>query len=155
MKKLQKGFTLIEMLVVILIISTLAVTVFVALNPVKRLQDARDAKRWSDADSILTAIHEYVVDNAGALPAGITTTEQQLGTDATGCNAAGCLTPPTAAACLNLGTALAPYLKTIPKDPNGGTAGKTYYKVVKDANNIITVSACASEAAGLQLSVSR
>ncbi len=155
MKRAEKGFTLIELLVVILIISILAVTVFVALNPVKRFRDARDARRWSDVDTILTAIHEYVVDNGGSLPAGLDTTEKQLGTDATGCNATACTTPPAAAACLDLSTSLAPYLKKIPQDPNGGTPGKTYYKVVRDSNNIVTVSACASEGSGVLLSVSR
>ena len=151
---LSKGFTLIELLVVILIVSILAVSVFVALNPVKRFKDARDARRWSDADTILTAIHEYIVDNGGTVPSGIDTSERQLGTDTTGCNATGCTTPPTQASCLNLATTLAPYLKSIPQDPNGGTAGKTYYKVVRDANGIVTVAACASEG-GTQISVSR
>ncbi|HEX9008086.1 MAG TPA: type II secretion system protein [Patescibacteria group bacterium] len=151
----QKGFTLIELLVVILIISILAVTVFVALNPVARFKAARDSRRWVDVDSILTAVHEYIVDNNGTIPAGITTTEQQLGTSATGCNNSPCNVPPTAAACVDLSGPLAAYLKKIPTDPLSGTAATTNYKIVKDANNIITVSACASETAGVQVSVSR
>lgn len=154
MKKLQKGFTLIELLVVILIISILSVTVFVALNPVARFKAARDSRRWTDVDSILTAVHEYVVDNGGSLPAAILTTESQIGTAATGCNTA-CATPPTNAACADLTTALAPYLKTIPRDPSAGTAATTNYKIVKDANGIVTVAACASETAGVQIQVSR
>lgn len=154
-QKIQKGFTLIELLVVILIISILAVTVFVALNPVKRFADARDSKRSTDVETILTAVHEYIVDNAGSLPAGVTTTEQQLGTSATACNTTNCTTPPTAAACLNLSTALAPYLKKIPVDPKVGTDAITGYKIVKDTNGIITVSACASESATVQISASR
>lgn len=155
MKKIQKGFTLVELLVVILIISILSVTVFVALNPVKRFADARDSRRWTDIDSILTAVHEYIVDNGGTAPAGITTSELQLGTAATGCNTTNCTTPPTGAACVDLSTALAPYLKKIPTDPKVGTAATTGYKIVKDANGIVTVSACASEGAGIQVAVSR
>lgn len=154
MKK-QSGFTLIELLLVILIIAILAVVVFVALNPAKRLADARDSRRWTDVETILTAVHEYIVDNDGALPAGLTTTEQQLGTSGTGCNTTNCTTPPTAAACLNLSTALAAYLKEIPTDPKTGTAAITGYKIVRDANNIITVSACASESATVQIRASR
>jgi prepilin-type N-terminal cleavage/methylation domain-containing protein len=155
MKKIQKGFTLIELLVVILIISILAVTVFVALNPVKRFADARDSRRWTDVDSILTAVHEYIVDNGGTAPVGLGVTEMQLGTSATACNTTNCTTPPTSAACLNLSTALAPYLKTMPVDPGVGTAAISGYKIVKDANGIVTVSACASESATVQISVSR
>lgn len=151
MTKIQKGFTLIELLVVILIISILSVTVFVALNPAKRFADARDARRSSDIDSILTAVHEYIVDNGGTSPAGLTATEQQLGTAATGCNV-NCTTPPTGAACLDLSTALAPYLKSIPKDPRVGTDAVTGYKIVKNANGLVTVAACASEGAAISVS---
>jgi prepilin-type N-terminal cleavage/methylation domain-containing protein len=70
---MKKGFTLIEILMVVTILSVLAVSVFVALNPVKRLKDAKDARRSSDADTLLTAIHQYIVDNKGALPTGLST----------------------------------------------------------------------------------
>jgi prepilin-type N-terminal cleavage/methylation domain-containing protein len=144
-KKAQRGFTLIELLVVITIIATLAVVVFVALNPGERLRDARDARRTSDVDSILSAIHSSIVDNSGANPAGLSTVEQQLGTAAAGCAVAtgGCTV--TAVACLNLATPLAAYLKSIPTDPNGGTAAKTNYSAVVDANGIVTIKACGTE----------
>src|SRR5437867_4392567 len=70
-KNLQKGFTLIELLIVIVIITALAVTVFVALNPVKRVKDAHDSRRAADVETILTAIHEYIVDKNGSLPTAI------------------------------------------------------------------------------------
>ena len=141
-KNLEKGFTLIELLVVITIIAALAVTVFVALNPGQRLKDARDARRTSDVDSVLTAIHQYIVDNKGQAPTGLTTTEMQLGTATSGCAVAtgGCNV--TAAACLDLSGALAKYLKSIPTDPLNGTASTTGYSVVQDANGLITVRAC-------------
>src|SRR6266851_5709413 len=88
-KNLQKGFTLIELLIVIVIITALAVTVFVALNPIKRTQDARNARRQADIESILTAIHESIVDTNGTLPTNLAAvaanTEVQLGTAASGC----------------------------------------------------------------------
>lgn len=137
----NKGFTLIELLLVIAIIAILALTVIVALNPIKRLQNARNARRYSDVESLLTAIHEYVIDNNGSLPAGITTTEAQLGTCVSG-GAAICGT--TAAACVDLSTPLAKYLKSIPFDPLA-SASATWYSVVKDTNNIVTVRACSAE----------
>ena len=148
--KNKKGFTLIELLVVITIISILTAVVFVALDPVKRFADARNSRRVSDVNSILTAIHEYIVDNGGAIPSGLSTTEQQLGTCTTG-GAAACTG--AAASCLNLSTPLAKYLKTIPFDPQG-TAASTKYSVVIDSNNIVTVKACATEG-GATVEVSR
>ena len=159
MKKIQKGFTLIELLVVILIISILSVTVFVALNPTKRFADARDSRRWTDVDTIMTAVHEYIVDNGGdATGLGLTTgVEYQLGTAAAACTTVspGCSTMATA--CLNMATTLAPYLKSIPFDPKTtvGSAATTGYKITKDTNGIFTVAACASESAGSKVSVSR
>src|SRR5690242_10937254 len=83
----NKGFTLIELLVVIAIIAALATVVFVALNPAQRLKDTRDARRTSDVNSILTAIHQSIVDNKGTLPAGLTAgmAEVQIGTGASAC----------------------------------------------------------------------
>lgn len=153
---LKKGFTLIELLVVIAIIAALAVTVFVALNPVKRLQDARDARRVTDVDSILTSIHTYIVDNTGSYPTGLSAgmSEKQLGTSVSscqitsgGCNALG-------AACLDLSTPLAAYLKTIPTDPKVGSASATNYTVVVDSNGIVSIKACGAEG-GTDIIISR
>lgn len=147
----KKGFTLIELLIVVAILAILATVVFVSLNPVKRLADARNARRFVDIDSILTAVHEYAVDNNGVLPSGITTTEQQIGTCTTG-GATVCTT--AGAACTDLSTQLAAYLKSMPLDPSGGTAATTHYSIVKDANNIVTVKACNADV-GVSIQVSR
>lgn len=136
--KFKQGFTLIELLVVIGIISILATVVFVALDPVTRFADARDARRWSDVNSILTAIHEYIVDNDGALPTGLTT--GQVATELGSC-----------ATCDNLATPLAPYLKSIPIDP-GDTAANTGYEVAVDSHNIVTISAPDAEGGTIQVS---
>ena len=145
----RKGFTLIELLIVIAIIAALAIAVFVALDPAKRVTDAKNARRTSDVDTILTAVHAAIVDNKGTLPSPLTTsyTQTQLGTGATGCNLAvnGCT---SGGACVNLSASLDKYLKSIPVDPSGGTtytAAKTGYTVAVDANNIVTVSACGAE----------
>ncbi len=150
----KQGFTLIELLLVIGIISVLAVVVFVALDPAKRFADARDARRTSDVHNILTAIHQYIIDNKGAMPSGLNTTETQLGIGASGCEIAtgGCGV--TAAACLDISGSISKYLKTVPTDPENGTADATKYSVQTDANNIITVRACNAEGSS-QISVSR
>src|SRR5258708_10655203 len=133
----HKGFTLIELLVVITIIATLAVVVFVALNPSARLLAARDARRVTDAETILTAIHASIVDNKGTPPTGLSTVEQQLGTAGSACAIAtgGCAV--AAVACLDLTTPLAKYLKSIPTDPKNGTGGTKQYLVIQDSNGIV------------------
>ena len=167
-KKLKKGFTLIELLVVITIIATLAVTVFVALDPAKRLKDAKDSRRAVDVDTILNAIHSTIVDNKGSMPTNLPAagTERQLGTgNSTDCTTAlttnGCNTP-AATACSNLMADVAidliPYLKSIPIDPSGGatyTSLKTGYSVAVDANNIVTITACGKEGTGANIQASR
>jgi len=156
--KKTKGFTLIELLVVIVIIAVLAVTVYVALDPAKRIKDAKDSRRLTDLESVLTAVHEYIVDNKGKLPTGLTTnmTEKQIGTAVTGCNTVnngGCAVV-SSPDCVDLTTPMAKYLKTMPMDPTSGSASLTHYTVQVDANNIVTIKACEAEG-GANLSVSR
>ena len=163
-KSFSKGFTLIELLIVITIIAALAVTVFVALNPAQRLLDARNARRTTDVQSILTAIHEFIVDNKGTYPTGLSsagTAETQLGTDVAGvcspvttggCNVA------AATACLNLGGDLAKYLRSMPIDATGAPtwdSTKTGYSVTADTNGLITVRACGKEGTGPDIEASR
>ncbi len=105
MKKLaQKGFTLIEMLVVISIIGILATLVAANLNSAR--SRARDAERKSDMKNIQTALRIYYNDN-GRYPAN-DGSYQMLACD------------PAAASCVwggkwNIGTTV--YMQTLPQDP--------------------------------------
>lgn len=141
-KKLMRGFTLIEILLVIGIIAVLATVVVVALDPATRFKDARDSRRLSDIQSILSAVQQYIVDNKGALPSGLDTTERQIGTGGA-CSISGNCSV-TTDACLDMSTDLARYLKSLPTDPQGGSAEATHYSIVVNANNIVTVTACDS-----------
>ena len=63
--KKQKGFTLIEILVVIGIIAILAAVVLVAINPARQFAQARDSQRSSNLNTILNAIGQRMADNKG------------------------------------------------------------------------------------------
>jgi len=142
--KKQKGFTLIELLVVIVILIALSVIIFVALNPLKRTRDARDRRRALDIENILTAVHQDIIDSKGHLPNGLSTSmpETQIGTSTGSCeiSSGGCAATPSA--CVNLSTSLEEYLKSIPEDPNYGSANRTGYTIEVNKYNIVTVRAC-------------
>lgn len=150
----SRGFTLIEILLVVAILSVLLVVVFASLNPAQRLQDTRNARRWNDVNQVLTALHECIIDNS-VTACGLTSPTlalSQIGTCAAG---GATLCAGAAAACLNLDadTDLDSYLAGFPLDPSNGSAATTAYSV-QVTNGIVTVAACSAEG-GETISVSR
>ncbi len=146
----QKGFTLVELLVVIGILAVLLSIVLIAINPARQFSQANNTKRSSNIGSILNAVNQYAADNKGALPAGITTTAQTISN--TGANICSAL--------------VTTYLAALPVDPsvNGGApvtdcaavgGYTTGYTIIKSAtDNRITVSAPSAEL-GQIISVTR
>lgn len=59
MRNNKKGFTLLELLIVITILAVLSVAVIVIINPAETIKKARDTQRISDLSSIKTAIALY------------------------------------------------------------------------------------------------
>jgi prepilin-type N-terminal cleavage/methylation domain-containing protein len=136
LRQQQKGFTLLEVLLVVAVIAILAGIVIVAINPGKNLGDSRNSQRSSDVSTIINAVYQYSIDNNGTLPAGITNTATEI-----------CYTG--AASCTGLVdltaiTASGKYVVSIPKDPQCPTACDTDgagYEISKDVNGRLTVSA--------------
>jgi len=105
-KNLVRGFTLIEIMVVVFIIGLLASIVTVSVNQ-SRMR-GRDARRQADLDSIRTGIEMYANQNNGDYPgvAGATYTSAAWGTFAT-----------------DLTGGANPIMPTVPDDP---VAGRDY-----------------------------
>jgi type IV pilus assembly protein PilA len=135
----NKGFTLIEVLVVIGIIAVLAAIVIVAINPARQFAQARNSQRVSNVDTILNAIGQNIADNKGiftctGIGTNINSTANNIGTDSGNVDL-GCLVPD--------------YIPVaIPMDPGtqaGGSTigndGDTQYTIKVDSNGRYTVAA--------------
>lgn len=57
--KLRRGFTMIELLIVIAVLGVLAVAVLSAINPIEQINRGRDTGSRSDAEQLLSAIDRY------------------------------------------------------------------------------------------------
>lgn len=129
---MKRGFTLLEVLLVVAAISILAGIVILALNPTKQLADTRNAQRRIDVNTILNGIYQYAIDNNGSVPATISTGAIEI-----------CKTGATCTGLLDLSvlTANQKYLVSMPFDPSYATAGGTAYFASKSANGRVTVNA--------------
>lgn len=151
----QRGFTLLEVLLVVAVIAILAGIVIIAINPGKQLGDSRNAQRSSDVTTILNAVHQYALDNNGSLPptgtrSGAVAIPTAPTTAVEICNS----TTSTCTGLVDLAVLEtdSKYLGTIPKDPKapdncttGCGANGTGYKIQKDANGRLTVTAMSPE----------
>jgi prepilin-type N-terminal cleavage/methylation domain-containing protein len=132
----QKGFTLLEILLVVAAIAILAGIVIIAINPNKQLGDTRNAQRKVDVNTILNAVYQYSIDNKGVVPSTITTTSTEI-----------CKTGGTCTGLIDLSvlTASEKYLTAMPIDPSCASANGNCYNILKTANGRITVSAPSAE----------
>lgn len=134
LKNSSKGFTLIEILIVIGIIAILAAIVIVAINPAKQFAQARNTQRESNINTILNAVGQNIADHKGIFTCDdaddITGTGQNIGEDAD-IDLAECLVPT--------------YIPSMVFDPNGGDEDDTLYTIEVDSDGRYTV--CAPEGA--------
>ncbi len=69
-RKKTLGFTLIEILVVIGVLTVILAIVLIAINPLRQLAETRDTERRSGAKAILDAVYQHLAEN-GQFPRGM------------------------------------------------------------------------------------
>ncbi|MEK7463529.1 MAG: prepilin-type N-terminal cleavage/methylation domain-containing protein [Patescibacteria group bacterium] len=138
----QKGFTLIEILVVIGIIAVLAAVVLVAINPARQFKLARDSQRMSNVTALLNAVSQNIAEHKGIFDCSVA-----LPTTIKVISNMPALAPNAIA---NIGPCLVPaYISALPFDPSVhgaqyteiNTDYHTAYSIIQDAEGRVTVSA--------------
>ena len=127
--KNKKGFSLIEVLIAITLITMLAAIVIIAVNPARQFAQGRDTQRWAAVNSILNAVYQNMVDNNGnfdfsgctatSIPSTATNMDSTIGVDL-----CGCLVPT--------------YIAAMPSDPSDGSYTScgiydSYYTILQSA----------------------
>lgn len=127
----NKGFTLVEILMVATIILVLSTIGVIALNPTRLMLNSRNNERSSDVSKILNIVWRYITEDENDI--------NSLGT------VPDCSTPlqiGTGSGNLNLKNLFVPsYIEKIPEDPISGTESDTGYTICITTNNEIQISA--------------
>ncbi len=136
----QRGFTLIEVLLVIAILAILATIVIIAINPSKQLGESQNAQRRNDVRSILEAVYQYALDHNGVYPEGIS-----VGGDGEECLPSGNIICKEGVDCgsVRLDELVADdkYLVDLPADPSAADDETTGYHIFRSSTNRISVCA--------------
>lgn len=143
-KKLTKGFTIIEVLIVLAIAGLILAIIFLAVPALQR--NSRNTAIRSDAAAVLAAVNDYIANNQGGLP--LATVSPQTGPVICVGTGSGATCPTGASeAKVRGGTAL--------QFANGGSANATAvgtiivrFNVKCDGNNFSATSAPRAVAAG-------
>ena len=125
-----KGFTLIEILIVIGLIAILAAITIIALNPTANFKSARDSRRRSEMAQIMTSINQWMVDPVynGTIAGLVVTPCAGSAPDWTGTTQ----TVPSIAG--SAFTAIFPAgVETLPKDPGNG--GVDHYRICRSSDS--------------------
>ncbi len=142
------GFTLIELVMTIAIIAIIAIGVFVAVDPARRIGESRDAQRWSDIVAIAKAVELYTADN-GQLPDDFNVSSIDVGEKVVLCSSSATLScDGQSEACLVVNDAdfLGPYLGSLPIDPGKSAVTDTGYYVTRGSSGSLSFGVCSAYA---------
>lgn len=138
----KKGFTLPQLIVTMLVLLVMAAFVFIWIDPLARVGEAKNTKRTQDVNVIAAALFNYAKENNGLMPVlgTITTDKKVLCATQSGSN----LTcDGDSELCLTIDDDdFYKYLVQLPYDPNKSSSDDTGYYLTQDANGILTVGAC-------------
>ncbi len=144
-----RGFTLIELVITVGVILILAGAVFAAVDPLKRVAQARNARRLQDSEALASAMLDRGVRN---LPVSVDTdpaTWQMLGIALFGCDRA-CDDVTTESACLDLSSEMVSggQLSAMPFDPDIDVSGGVTGYAANRIGGSFVVRACLAEPDG-------
>jgi prepilin-type N-terminal cleavage/methylation domain-containing protein len=107
---MKKGFTLLEILLVIAAIGLLAAIVIIAINPNRQLAQVRDTERVSEINAISKALDQYLIDN-GEFPGSVSSQNEGVYDI--------CLdTSLDCSGYIDLSSLVPTYIASIPQDPS-------------------------------------
>ncbi|KXK10539.1 MAG: hypothetical protein UZ22_OP11002000710 [Microgenomates bacterium OLB23] len=119
--KAQKGFTLVEILIVVSLIAILAVVALITINPAEAQRRARDTQRIKDISSLQSIMEQYLSDNSSVTSLSVRSLGGTNACDNTGW----------------VGVDLCAYANTLPTDPTN----RTSVVAVTDAGGTTTAGA--------------
>ena len=124
MAKNIRGFTLIELIIVIAIMTILSAGLLIFINPSQKMSEARDRKRKNDVYTIYGALAQYSFLNNGLFPEVVTSS------DIDAIEIEGFLVPE--------------FLNEIPLDPTcSGETSSGYYVKKNEENEMEVTASCA------------
>lgn len=141
----SRGFTLIEILVVMGMLALLSTIVLVAVNPLRQFAQARNTQRQANVSAILNAVGNRLADNRGIFTGDLCTKEipptaTVMGkADATQYDIRPCLVPA--------------YLSDIPVDPTDGASTCTTPVCNSDNQSYVTQYTIQQDAATQRITV--
>jgi prepilin-type N-terminal cleavage/methylation domain-containing protein len=141
----KRGFTILEVLLVVAALGILAGLVVVAINPGSQLATTRNAQREVDVHILLNAVHQYATDNAGEFPSGIpleSDCETASGSEICRPGAASC----SGYVSLAVLTLNERYLVDIPVEPSFATTSNGVgYRIIRSSTGRVSVCAPLAE----------
>lgn len=157
----KNGRILAAFLIILAVVALGVVFIFYVLDPWSDFRDSREAKRWADVTSIVTAIKINQSDNGGLYITAVENvregesymiTDGSFGMDCDDKNDYCDVKVSGSDNCLDLSSlVLSGYLDEIPVSPKGDViwdSSRTGYVLRKDESGVLTVSACDPEKTG-------